>query len=136
MRYFKLVVFIGLISCLYIQCKKQASTGGNATIKGKLYAIDFNSSGFSPAIDSFYVPAENVYIIYGDEINVSNNIRTNSKGEFEFNFLRKGKYTIFALSRDTSIHFSGSNKDITHDTTVMITDKNQVLDLQTFIVLR
>lgn len=46
---------------------------------------------------------EDVYIIYGDEDDIyDDNIKTNFDGTFEFNNLRKGKYKVFAYSKDES----------------------------------
>ncbi|MGB0888060.1 MAG: hypothetical protein ACPGSL_08060 [Vicingaceae bacterium] len=44
---------------------------------------------------------EDVYIIYGDEDDIfDDNVKTNFDGTFEFNNLRKGKYKVFAYSKD------------------------------------
>lgn len=46
---------------------------------------------------------EDVYIIYGNEDEIyDDNVKTNFDGSFEFNNLRKGKYKLFAYSKDKS----------------------------------
>ena len=46
---------------------------------------------------------EDVYIVYGDEDDIyDDNVKTNFDGTFEFNNLRKGKYKVFAYSKDES----------------------------------
>ncbi len=46
---------------------------------------------------------EDVYIIYGDEDEIyDDNVKTNFDGTFEFNNLRKGKYKVFAYSKEES----------------------------------
>ncbi|MGZ3863159.1 MAG: hypothetical protein ACXVPN_05085 [Bacteroidia bacterium] len=108
----KLTLFF--IATLFILsgCKKPAGPGGKASIKGKIYVKDFNTAAYGPPISEYYGAGETVYICYGTNTSVGNTVKTSTDGSFEFLYLRKGHYKIFALSRDTSIHVSGSNKTI------------------------
>jgi len=71
-----------------------------------------------------------VFICYGNAELASNNIRTSYDGSFDFQYLRKGHYKVFALSRDTSDHInSGVNKVNPIITEIDITSNKQVVDL-------
>jgi hypothetical protein len=88
-----------LLILIGIGCKKPAGQGGRATIKGKLLIRNYNN-GFTILQDTFYVAGQNVFILYGSETAVGDNVRTGPDGSFEFNYLRKGKYKVFVTSKD------------------------------------
>lgn len=106
----KLTLVTAVVFLLITACKKPAGPGGKSSIKGKIYVKDFNTSALGPPISEYYGAGETVYICYGNNTTVGNTVKTSTDGSFEFLYLRKGHYKIFALSRDTSIHVSGSNK--------------------------
>ena len=133
-RFFTLVAI--LFALLTISsCKKPAGPGGKASIKGKIYIRDFNTAA-TAVISEYYGPGENVYICYGGDNAVGNNVKTSTDGSYEFLYLRTGHYKIFAESRDTSIHVSGSNKLLSVALEVDITDSKQTLSLPDIIVNR
>ena len=77
-------------------CEKLPGEGGTSTIRGKIFIRDLNSSGVLQA--EYYAPEERVYIIYGDDEFYGNDTRTNYDGTYEFNYLHKGSYTVYAYS--------------------------------------
>lgn len=87
---YKLFLFLNLL--LFFSCKKEAGDGGLATITGKVYAYDINTSGFKQ--DSAYIQDYKVYISYGDNKTLDDETRTSSNGEYTFKWLRKGTYTL------------------------------------------
>ena len=118
----------------FIACKKPAGPGGHAAIKGKVYVKDFNSAAYGSPISEYYGAGEKVYICYGTSNIVGNNIVTSGDGSFEFLYLNKGHYTVYALSRDTSIHVSGSSKTLPVTYTVDITSSSQVVSLSDIVI--
>lgn len=83
-------------------CEKEAGDGGSSTLYGKIIAHDYNAEftklkGIYPAAD------EDVFIIYGNDRSFSQRIRTNYNGVYEFKYLRPGKYTLFAYSKDSTL---------------------------------
>ena len=56
----------------------------------------------STAIGTFPAADEDVYIIYGDHVSPDDRVQTNYNGEYEFLYLRPGKYTVYAFSSDTN----------------------------------
>ncbi len=114
-----------LVACGFNSCKKYAGEGGRASIKGKLYAVNLTNS-LILATDSGYIAGENVYISYGTNTNIDDKTETSAGGEFQFPYLQKGDYTIFAISKK----LNGTNKlDTVVVKKVSLTDRNQVADI-------
>lgn len=106
--YIKLValITIGAFFMAVASCSKEPGTGGQATITGKVYAYDYNAYG--DLVDSGYLGAENVYIAYGNHTNVDDNVKTSYNGEFKFEWLQKGDYTLWVYSKCDSCPFGDS----------------------------
>jgi hypothetical protein len=98
----KTLFFLALVLAL-VACKKDPGIGGAGTISGSI-TKEFRVVLTNPATALYTVPAAdlNVYIVYGNHISPDDKIVTNYNGEFEFRNLRKGKYTVYAYSMDTT----------------------------------
>lgn len=95
----KKTVIIALLACIGLSihaCKKGPGEGGRASIRGKVFLTEFNSSGIP--VDSFYVPEHRVYLIYGDDPSFSEEVRTNFDGTYVFEYLLPGDYKVFTYS--------------------------------------
>jgi hypothetical protein len=90
-----LLFFIAVI--LIISCRKDPGMGGGASIKGTLYVKNFHSPEVPYSSDDV-ASDKRIYIVYGDYNIPDDDIRTGPNGEFEFRYLRKGKYKIYAYS--------------------------------------
>ena len=95
-RYYTFFLFIA-----FTACEKPAGEGGTSTITGKIYAREYNSN-YTLLTAEYYAAKEDVYIIYGDDSIYSDDFKTNYDGSYEFKYLRKGKYTLFAYSDDST----------------------------------
>ena len=124
-----LFTFFGVI----LSCNKPPGPGGKASIRGKVYAKDFNSSA-TAVISEYYAAGENVYICYGNNTAVANNVKTSTDGSFEFLYLRTGHYKIFVLSKDTSIHVAGSSKNEAVEVGVDISSRKQTVILNDLVI--
>jgi hypothetical protein len=114
-----------LLSLVFIAaCKKGPGEGGTSSIKGNVWVKDYNST-FTTLNAEYAGAGENVYIIYGDEVSYGDKIETNYKGEYEFKYLRPGKYTIYAYSND-SVNPNGP--DVAMVKEVEVSGKNQKVD--------
>ena len=102
---------ISFILCLFIiSCKKYPGEGGTALIRGKVFAKNvFNK--YMPITADDAEADYDVYILYGENKTPSDRVKTGPDGTFEFRYLRKGNYTIYAYSADTSLLYS--TKEIT-----------------------
>lgn len=88
---------------LLMSCNKEAGEGGQASIRGKVNTnirlVLTNPSTFQT---SFPAADQEVFIVYGENISPDDRVHTNFDGEFEFQFLREGTYTIYTYSKDTT----------------------------------
>lgn len=50
---------------------------------------------------SFPIVDEHVYLVYGSNENYGESVRTGGDGEFRFDYLTKGNYTVYVISKDT-----------------------------------
>ena len=88
--------FLSLLCVLSIAaCKKGPGEGGSSTIKGKVTATYIDVFG-----NEYSYPAEkeDVYIVYGDGDYYGDNVETDYNGNYEFKYLKKGNYTVYAYS--------------------------------------
>ncbi len=82
-------------------CKKEEGKGGKLSIKGTVVAKYYDKNytvytGSLPAAD------EDVYLVYGDQPGYGERTRTDYKGEFAFQYLKKGDYKVYLYSKDTT----------------------------------
>ncbi len=88
---FQLIFAVILIS----SCNKSPGEGGTSTIQGHVNVINIDRYG---DVKSKQVAKEvRVYIKYGDDDSYGNDVRTDNDGFYEFNFLAKGDYSIYAF---------------------------------------
>ena len=121
------IIFLNIIVLISLfSCKKGPGDGGRASIKGKVFTVNYNSS-FTVPQDSGYLGAQKVYIIYGDETAVGDNQDTNNEGAFEFKFLRKGKYKVYVYTKTMANHIDSA---VVQD--VEITEAKQIVEIPDF----
>ncbi|MBC7865543.1 MAG: hypothetical protein IAF38_21395 [Bacteroidia bacterium] len=117
---FILVLMIGSFSC-----KKPAGSGGNSSLNGKIWVRKNLGAEQYAGYD------EDVYIIYGDDIGFSDRTRAGYDGKYEFKYLRKGKYKIYAYSIDSTFSTTAKQARIQE---VEITDKKQAIEVPVIII--
>jgi hypothetical protein len=129
-----LIVFLALMS--FTACEKGSGEGGTSTIRGKVWIREYNKDFTIQKAPDYPAQELRVYIIYGDDAVYSNDFRTNYDGEFEFKYLREGKYTVFAYSKDSTLdyNYTSQMKAITRE--VEITGKNQTVEVPDMVVLK
>ncbi|HMS51821.1 MAG: hypothetical protein IPI59_08645 [Sphingobacteriales bacterium] len=126
---------IFFISCFFIivtlfSCSKEAGEGGTSTIYGTVWVIDYDKDGNLKG--EYFGFDEDVFIVYGDNDVIDEKTSTNYNGKYEFNYLRKGTYTIYAYSNcDTCI---SEMKPVIQ--TVEITDNNSAVEAPQLVVIR
>lgn len=117
---FLLFLVLGMVAC-----KKQEGKGGKNSIKGTVQAKYYNNeltlyTGQGLALD------KPVYLIYGDNIGYGEKTRTNHQGQFEFNYLRAGDYTVYLYSHDLTGTSQSTEKTVVHKVNI---SGNGVTDL-------
>jgi hypothetical protein len=122
---------IALLLTGFTGCEKPPGPGGKATIKGKVYMVDYDNSQYYPYGEG-YAAGERVYICYGNDNIVGNDVRTGINGEFEFRHLNKGKYRIFVNTADTSFKNKGNDRWLPVVKEVKIKGTSEVVTLEDF----
>ena len=115
-----------ITTVIFISCKKPPGEGGNSSIKGMLWVEDWNS-GFTIKNGEYAGYDQDVYIIYGDEVSYSDKTKANYNGEFEFKYLRKGKYTVYVYSKDKTLQSKSGYISVVKE--VEITAKKQTINI-------
>jgi hypothetical protein len=122
-----LSVLLVLFCLSLISCKKQPGEGGFASIEGKVYVNEYDTY-FTYITGRYYLPGENVYIIYGDGTEVANSVKTSYDGSFKFNYLRKGTYKIFVVGEDSAVSNMGNPVNVLREVTITKRKEKQVLE--------
>ena len=92
----------------FSSCEKEAGEGGTSSIVGSVYKIDTYFNALTQQEDTLFYqldPEKDVYIIYSDNENefYDDKVETNWNGQYRFDFLRKGDYTIFTYADSTDL---------------------------------
>ncbi len=139
----KVFFVLGITLIVISSCKKEAGEGGQATITGKIWARNVR-----PDFGALYNQGPgadiDVYIIYGDDATYGNRVKSGPDGVYEFDYLRKGNYKIYAYSKDSvatvaTPPYSPSNPDLHAPNkaiikSVEITSKKQTVDAGTIVI--
>lgn len=128
---FTAIFFIGVFLMAIASCKKTAGEGGKASISGKVWTENWNAS-FTVLNGEYAGTDVDVYIIYGDEKNYGDKQTTNYKGEFEFKYLRKGKYKVYVYSQDNTLTSASGDTVVVKE--VEIKEKKEKVDLGTITI--
>lgn len=94
----KYFLALTVLPFLLFACKKDPGEGGKSSIGGKVFVIEYSNNTSQATGDEYYVAEQRVYIRYGDEEFHSDDVRTGPDGFFQFDWLRKGEYTVFVYS--------------------------------------
>jgi hypothetical protein len=78
-------------------CNKEPGEGGRAELRGQLFEQRFNNLG-NPMGPPYPLADERVFIIYGDGEFHDDNVRTSPDGRYRFPWLKRGDYTVYAIS--------------------------------------
>ncbi|HNQ61323.1 MAG TPA: hypothetical protein PKJ62_02945 [Bacteroidia bacterium] len=125
----------------FYSCKKEAGEGGTSTITGKITVYNFDNNNFNCCPDTFPAVDHDVFVIYGADGNIyDNDVKTSFDGTYEFKYLQKGKYKIFAYSEDSTGSANGTagstfRPDVPIFVEVEVTGKNQTVVANEIIVL-
>ena len=123
----KLILPIFILFIVFSSCRKVEGPGGSVTIKGVV--IERNHVGTS--IFEYPASDQDVYIIYGSENSFyDDDVSTSYDGSFEFRYLQKGDYQIFAYQDNPSVA-SGTDEVLVQ---VNASENNQVIILDTIYI--
>ena len=123
------LAFIAMpFTVLFISCTNGPGAGGKASIEGTVKATRYVNNCTTNA-GSFLAEDEDVYIIYADDPSYGAHVKTGPGGVFYFQYLRPGKYTIYAYSTKCTV---AQKEAVIME--VEITDKNQALVTDTLFI--
>ncbi len=128
MKQLKIVITIFIVSAILFSCTKGPGEGGRASIKGSIFARNFSNTYIKT--DSGMLGGQKVFLKYGDEPGIGDNVDTDQDGVFYFNYLREGKYTIIVYSKQ----LINNTLDSAVVNTVEITSRKQQLNLPTITI--
>lgn len=102
------LILILFIALLISSCEKQAGEGGTSSIQGSVYKLSTYFNVLTQQIDTISYQLDSkkdVYIIYSDDENdfYDDNVETNWNGQYRFDNLRKGDYTLFVYADSTDL---------------------------------
>lgn len=97
----KHILFLTLVVLLAAACKKGPGEGGKTSIIGKVWEQKYILT-FHDSTNDHWATEQDIYIVFGDELAYGNRTRTGPDGLFEFQYLRKGSYTIYVYSDSTT----------------------------------
>ena len=128
------ILFFLLLVC---SCEKEAGEGGTSSIVGSVYKISTYYNVLTQQNDTVYYQldsGEDIYIIYSDNENdfYDDNIETNWNGQYRFDYLRKGDYTVFIYADSTD------NLNVSYDYPIFqhvtIEENNATYTLPNFVI--
>lgn len=122
-----LILFLAIAVSLQ-SCKKDAGIGGTSTITGVVYTDLYAPNG--DKLERQLALDKKVFIVYGDNVIFNDESDTHSNGQYQFKFLQKGTYTIFAYSDCDSCDSEQSAVSVT----VEITDNKSELTAKDIIL--
>jgi len=92
---------ISLIIFSLFACERDEGFGGDASISGSLMIKEYNND-MSVLLDEYPASDQNIYLIFGDNTTVGEDVETSNKGHFSFEYLTPGDYEIYYYSDDTA----------------------------------
>ena len=127
------VVLLVLVCLSFFSCKKEPGEGGFPSIEGKVYVKNYDAT-FTLLTSEYYLPAETVYIVYGDGSEIGNTVKTSYDGSFKFNYLRKGKYKVYVIGKDpTKPSLSIPKEELVE---IIITEKKEKKVLDDLVIIK
>jgi hypothetical protein len=133
LRMLPAMLIFALFMAIMFSCKKPPGPGGRATVKGKVYAYDYDNTQ-NYLISHGYSAGDKVFIVYGSDKVVGNNLTTSMDGSFEFKYLTKGRYKIFVNSLDTAYKVKGNDTEIPVVQEFEIKDPKETIVLKDFVI--
>ncbi len=117
--------FFLILLLLGFACTQEEGPGGNSHIKGCLIEKVYNQD-FSLLLEERPAKDMDVFLLFGEQKNVGDDVKTSYTGDFYFQYLWPGSYKLYYFSQDSSD--LGLEKEVITEIELL---KNQTLDLDT-----
>jgi len=89
------------LALLILGCKKEPGIGGNGILHGHVQTRHFNAS-FTQFLGTYPAADHYVYLVFGNHQGYDKRIKTDYNGDFQFEYLYPGQYTVYTYSIDSS----------------------------------
>lgn len=89
-----LFLFVGALLVVLFGCTQDEGLGGNSHINGVLMEQFYNDD-YSMLLSEQPAKDEDIYLLFGEENTVGENSTTSYYGNFSFNYLWAGNYTLY-----------------------------------------
>ena len=116
-------------------CVRTPGEGGRASITGSVdlvRRVQLNNPSSND--DTIAAVDTEVFILYGDNVSPDDRVFTNPDGDFAFNWLRTGDYTLYVYSEDTSDTPNVPLPKVAMFTGATIDDRDEVIALDPIII--
>lgn len=128
-----LFLILSVVIFTFSFCSKVEGPGGSITVRGVVIERDH------VGVNVFEYPAldQDVYLIYGSENTFyDDDVKTSYDGSFEFRYLQKGDYQVFAYSDVNPADQTPVDPSATEEVlqSFNVADKNQVITLDTIYI--
>lgn len=130
---FPVFVFTVIVLSAMYSCTKESGPGGNATIYGQVWVINYNAE-LTHKLGEYWGQQEDVYIMYGNDTIPSDDTKTGYNGTYWFRFLQAGEYTVYVMSEDTTFTYPSGKFPI--KTTVTINDNGETVQAPTLTIVK
>lgn len=87
-----------LLALFCAACNSGEGEGGTATVEGLVKTIQHPDDDYELNVDTVVAAKTDVFVIYGDDDFYGDDVKTGPDGLYRFEYLRSGKYTVFAYS--------------------------------------
>ncbi|MEA3443812.1 MAG: hypothetical protein U9R19_03715 [Bacteroidota bacterium] len=124
-------IYAFLIGILLTSCNKEEGFGGNSHIKGKLIEKVYNDD-YSLLLFEQAAKNEEVFIVFGNNEYLGDDVNTNFNGNFEFKYLHPGNYQVFYYSDDTLSAYD-ENKEVILNIEL---EKNETNDIGELYIIK
>jgi len=114
--------------CLALNsCVRTPGEGGTASIIGSVEMVRrVQINNPESTVDTIPGLDTEVFIVYGNHVSPDDRVLTNPDGDYAFNWLRSGEYTIYVYSEDTSTTSTPLPK-VAVSEIITIEDKNDIV---------
>lgn len=123
-----LLLICTLMLLILSSCSKDEGYGGLATIKGKVFGKDYNSSGV--LVSQGYVGEFKVYISKHDDPNYFDRVDSSYDGSYRFQFLHTGTYDVWVFGDCDSCSWD----QVFAKETIEITSKRQTVVVDDLVI--
>jgi hypothetical protein len=98
MKKLTIPALLALFCLSFAACNKEEGKGGTSTLQGYVYNIIHADDNYLLTVDTFPAAKTDVFIVYGDDHYFGNDTEAAPDGFYQFKYLTKGNYKIFAYS--------------------------------------